>query len=75
MGQQTVVQPVLETGILFHKLGILSEIKYHMTNCSKYQVVNDLCQPVGQPREENFKLGIKDQAGEIGMTHTQLKRL
>lgn len=38
-------------------------------------MVNDICQQVGQPREENFKLGIKDQAGEIGMTHTQLKRL
>lgn len=47
----------------------------HMASCSKYQGVNGLCQQAGQPGEESFKLKKQDQAGEMVMTPTPLKRL
>lgn len=43
-----------------------------MTNGSKYRGVNDLCKQAGQSGEQSFKPGIKEQAGEMVMTHTQL---
>lgn len=35
----------------------------------------NLCQQAAQPGEESFKLGIKEQEGEMVMTYTLLKRL
>lgn len=47
----------------------------HMTSCSKYQGVNDLCQKADQTGEESFKLGKKEQVRGMVVTHILLKRL